>query len=130
MDVLFGTQLGGGTDINRAVGYCRQLITRPAQTIFVLISDLIEGGVAEQLLRRTAEMLSAGVTMVCLLALSDDGSPCYDEQLAAMMTSLGAPAFACTPDQFPDLMAAAIERRDIPAWAAQEGIVTATAGPA
>lgn len=124
VDVLFGTQLGGGTDINRAVGYCRQLITRPAQTIFVLISDLIEGGVAEQLLRRTAEMLSSGVTMVCLLALSDDGSPCYDEQLAAQMTSLGAPSFACTPDLFPDLMAAAIQRRDLRDWAARHDIVT------
>lgn len=124
VDVLFGTQLGGGTDINRAVGYCRQLITRPAQTIFVLISDLIEGGVAEQLLRRTAEMLSSGVTMVCLLALSDDGSPCYDEQLAGQMTSLGAPSFACTPDLFPDLMAAAIQRRDLRDWAARHDIVT------
>ena len=82
VDVLFGTQLGGGTDINRAVTYCRQRITRPAQTIFVLISDLYEGGVAESLLRQTAELIASGVTMVCLLALSDQGSPCYDEKLA------------------------------------------------
>jgi Mg-chelatase subunit ChlD len=123
VDVLFGTQLGGGTDINRAVGYCQRLITRPSQTIFVLISDLIEGGVEEQLLRRTAEIIGAGTTMICLLALSDDGAPCYDEGLAAKMSSLGAPAFACTPDLFPDLMAAAIQKRDIATWAARHEIV-------
>lgn len=124
VDVLFGTQLGGGTDINRAVRYCRQHITRPAQTIFVLISDLFEGGVEEELLRQTAEMISGGVTMVCLLALSDGGASCYDEKLAAQMTALGAPSFACTPDLFPDLMATAIQKRDIGAWAARHEVVT------
>lgn len=128
VDVLFGTQLGGGTDINRAVGYCQRLITRPSQTIFVLISDLIEGGVEEQLLRRTAEIIGAGTTMICLLALSDGGSPCYDEGLAAKMSSLGAPAFACTPDLFPDLMAAAIQKRDIATWAARHDIVVRASG--
>ncbi|MFZ5832010.1 MAG: VWA domain-containing protein [Planctomycetota bacterium] len=123
VDVLFGTQLGGGTDINRAVGYCQQLMTRPSQTIFVLISDLIEGGVEEQLLRRTAEIVGAGATMICLLALSDDGAPCYDERLAARMSALGAPSFACTPDLFPDLMAHAIQKRDIATWAARHEIV-------
>jgi Mg-chelatase subunit ChlD len=124
VDVLFGTQLGGGTDINRAVGYCQTLINRPNQTIFVLISDLIEGGVAEQLLRRTTEIAQSGVTMICLLALSDQGAPCYDESLAAKMSALGAPSFACTPDLFPSLMAAAIQRRDINQWAAANEIVS------
>ncbi len=123
VDVLFGTQLGGGTDINRAVGYCQGLITRPNQTIFVLISDLIEGGVEEQLLRRTAEIVGSGATMLCLLALSDSGSPCYDEGLAAKMTALGASAFACTPDVFPDLMATVIRKGDIANWAARHEIV-------
>jgi hypothetical protein len=123
VDVLFGTQLGGGTDINGAVGYCQKLITRPAQTIFVLISDLIEGGVAEQLLRRTTELVQSGVTMICLLALSDQGAPCYDQRLAAQMSALGAPAFACTPDLFPGLMAAAIQKRDLTDWAARNDVV-------
>lgn len=123
VDVLFGTQLGGGTDINGAVGYCQKLITRPSQTIFVLISDLIEGGVAEQLLRRTTELVQSGVTMICLLALSDQGAPCYDQRLAAQMSALGAPAFACTPDLFPGLMAAAIQKRDLSDWAARNDVV-------
>ena len=124
VDLLFGTQLGGGTDINGAVAYCREHITRPAQTIFVLVSDLYEGGVSEGLLRQTAELISSGVTMICLLALSDQGSPCYDEKLASQMTALGAPSFACTPELFPSLMAAAIKKEDIAAWAARNEIVT------
>ena len=55
VDVLFGTQLGGGTDINRALAYCQGLITRPADTIFVLISDLYEGGDRDEMLRRVAD---------------------------------------------------------------------------
>jgi Mg-chelatase subunit ChlD len=113
VDVLFGTQLGGGTDINRAVAYGQQLITRPRDTIFVLISDLYEGGVRDEMLRRVAAMLSAGVQVIVLLALSDEGAPDYDRENAAALAALGVPAFACTPDVFPELMAAAVERRDL-----------------
>ena len=59
VDVLFGTQLGGGTDINRAVTYCQRLITRPASTIFILVSDLYEGGDRDEMLRRMAAMTAA-----------------------------------------------------------------------
>ncbi|HEY5989159.1 MAG TPA: VWA domain-containing protein [Streptosporangiaceae bacterium] len=116
VEVLFGTQLGGGTDINRAVAYCQRLVTRPASTIFILISDLFEGGSKDELLRRVAAMTTAGVQVIALLALSDDGAPAYDHENAAALAGLGVPAFACTPDAFPDLMAAAIERRDIGEW--------------
>lgn len=127
VDILFAVQLGGGTDINRAVGYCASRITRPTDTIFVLISDLFEGGVEEELVRRTETLLRAGVTVIVLLALSDRGRPSFDHDLAAKLAGLGAPAFACTPDQFPGLMAAAIERRDLTAWAGEAGITTAAA---
>jgi Mg-chelatase subunit ChlD len=113
VEVLFGTQLGGGTDINRAIAYSQTLITRPRDTIFVLISDLYEGGIRQQMLSRVASMLSAGVQVIVLLALSDDGAPSYDHEHAAALAELGAPAFACTPDAFPDLMAAAIQRHDL-----------------
>ncbi|GAB3155219.1 VWA domain-containing protein [Micromonospora sonneratiae] len=119
VEVLFGTQLGGGTDINRAIGYCQGLITRPRDSIFVLISDLYEGGVRAEMLRRVSSLVSAGVQVVVLLALSDEGAPAYDRQNAAALAALGVPAFACTPDAFPDLMAAAIERRDLQAFAEQ-----------
>ncbi|MFG1956461.1 VWA domain-containing protein [Nonomuraea sp. NPDC049028] len=117
VELLFGTQLGGGTDINRAIAYSQGLITRPANSIFILISDLYEGGVRQEMLRRVAAMTQAGVQVIVLLALSDEGAPFYDHENAAALAAMGVPAFACTPDAFPDLMAAAIERRDIAQWA-------------
>lgn len=127
VDVLFGVQLGGGTDINRAMAYCQGLVRQPAETVFVLISDLYEGGIAEEMLRRSAEIVDSGATMVALLALSDSGAPSYDADHAAALAAIGVPAFACTPDLFPDLMAAAIDRRDLSQWAAANDIVTAHA---
>ncbi|MGW7351726.1 VWA domain-containing protein [Streptomyces sp. Z26] len=114
VDVLFGTQLGGGTDINRALAYCQSQITRPAETVVVLISDLYEGGIRDEMLKRVAAMKGAGVQFVTLLALSDEGAPAYDREHAAALAALGAPAFACTPDLFPEIMAAAIEKRPLP----------------
>ncbi|CAL9546732.1 VWA domain-containing protein [Streptomyces sp. R1] len=114
VDVLFGTRLGGGTDINRALAYCQSRITRPADTVVVLISDLYEGGIRDEMLRRVAAMKSAGVEFVALLALSDEGTPAYDRDHAASLAALGAPAFGCTPDLFPEVMAAALERRPLP----------------
>jgi len=121
VDVLFGVQLGGGTDINRALAYCQEQIQRPADTILVLISDLIEGGIREEMLRRAGSMAAGGTQVIALLALSDEGAPVYDHDNAAALAGLGIPAFACTPDRFPDLMAAAIERRDLTAWADAAG---------
>ncbi|ROQ66670.1 VWA domain containing CoxE-like protein [Streptomyces sp. 840.1] len=114
VDVLFGTQLGGGTDINRALAYCQSQITRPADTVVVLISDLYEGGIRDEMLKRVAAMKASGVQFVTLLALSDEGAPAYDRDHATALAALGAPAFACTPDLFPEVMAAAIEKRPLP----------------
>jgi len=114
VDVLFGTQLGGGTDINRALAYCQSQITRPTETVVVLISDLYEGGIRDEMLKRVAAMKASGVQFVALLALSDEGAPAYDREHAAALAALGAPAFACTPDLFPEIMAAAIEKRPLP----------------
>jgi Mg-chelatase subunit ChlD len=117
VDVLFGTQLGGGTDINQAIAYCQGLVTRPRDTIFVLISDLYEGGDAASMLSRLGALRAAGVSVVALLALSDEGAPSYDAANAAALAALGIPAFACTPDAFGDLLALAIDGGDIAAWA-------------
>ncbi|MDP5135043.1 VWA domain-containing protein [Rheinheimera baltica] len=128
VDVLFGVQLGGGTDINRAVGYCQSLVREPRNTILILISDLYEGGVENNLLQRANELVQSGVQFITLLALSDEGAPSYDHQLAAKLAALGVPSFACSPDQFPMMMAAAIRREDVGLWAAQQGIVPVRAG--
>ena len=127
VDVLFGVQLGGGTDIAQAIGYCQQLVTRPADTVLVLVSDLFEGGNVALLHDRVAALTQAGVTVVVLLALSDEGAPAYDHAMAAVFAELGVPSLACTPDAFPDLLAAALERRDVGRWANEHGLHTAVA---
>lgn len=128
VEVLFGTQLGGGTDICRALTYCQGLVRQPRDTILVLITDLYEGGNQQELLKRAASLVAAGVQVVTLLALDDRGAPGFSHQLAAAFAGLGIPCFACTPDLFPNLMAAAIQRRDIIQWAAAQGIVVAQPG--
>jgi VWA domain containing CoxE-like protein len=124
VDVLFGTQLGGGTDINRALNYCHGLVRQPQETILVLISDLYEGGNQTEMRKRAVAIVASGVQLITLLALNDDGAPCFDRDNASFFASLGSPAFACTPDRFPDLMAAALSRQELSLWAAQSGLMT------
>jgi Mg-chelatase subunit ChlD len=125
VELLFGTQLGGGTDINRALAYCEGVITRPLQTILVLITDLYEGGNGPEMLARAATLVERGVQVICLVSLSDAGAPSYNATYASKLAALGVATFACTPDQFPDLMAAALSKQDLELWAAKNGIVTA-----
>lgn len=121
--MFFSHRLGAGTDINDALAYCQTLIKQPTETIRVLISDLFEGGVEADLIKRAASLVAGGTQFVALLALSDDGAPAYDHRIAGELSALGVPSFACTPDLFPSMLAAALERRDLTAWAALQGIV-------
>jgi len=75
VEVLFGVQLGGGTDINQAIAYCADKIERPSKAHLVLISDLYEGGNAEEMVARVGRLIGLGVNVIVLLALSDDGRP-------------------------------------------------------
>lgn len=123
VELLFGVQLGGGTDIHAALTYCKQIITKPLDTVLVLITDLYEGGNELEMRKKMAELVASGVQLVVLLALNDDGAPSYDHNNAQYLSNLGVPVFACTPDKFPDLMAAALSKQDISLWAAREDLV-------
>ena len=120
VDMLFGVQLGGGTDINKSVAYCQTLIENPRKTIFILISDLYEGGVRKGLLRRLNEMHQDGVKVITLLALTDLGKPDYDENLGKEISKLGIACFACTPDRLPDLVASALKGKDLMAFGKED----------
>lgn len=109
VDLLFGFQLGGGTDIRQSVAYCEQWIENPKKTLFFLISDLAEGGNRAGLLRSLAGMKEAGVTVVCLLAIADGGKPYYDASMAEKVAALSIPCFACSPERLPDLLERAIK---------------------
>lgn len=116
VDLLFGTQLGGGTDIHKALTYCESQITRPGDTVMILVSDLCEGGNLPGMLKTAARLKESGVQLIALLALSDEGKPWYDKNNAARFAAMDIPVFACTPDRFPDLMAAALAKRDLSLW--------------
>lgn len=113
VDMLFGVQLGGGTDINRAVKYCQEFIHDPKKTLFILITDLYEGGNQRELIRRMGEMAESGVRAMCMLALSDSGVPCYDEGLAKNLRNLGVPCFGCTPKMLPRVMEASLKGQSL-----------------
>src|SRR5206468_610017 len=68
VELLFGVQLGGGTDINRALAYTQGLVERPRDTVVVLISDLFEGGDVDEMLARARALVDGRVTVVALLA--------------------------------------------------------------
>lgn len=127
VDLAFGVQLGGGTDIATAVAYCRRLVTSPADSVLVVVSDLFEGGSPSLLVERMAEFVRAGTTVVVLLALSDQGAPAYDHGIAAALADVGVVSLACTPSAFPELFAAALEGRDVGQWANEHGLHTAAA---
>lgn len=98
VEVLFAARLGGGTDINRAVAYAQdRLIEQPARTMFLLITDLFEGGDADSLVARLAALVESGARVLVLLALTDAGTPSYDHALAARVAAVGASCFGCTP---------------------------------
>ncbi len=113
VDMLFGVQLGGGTDINKSVAYCEPFIEEPAKTLFILITDLFEGGNEAQLVRRLQEMKESGVRVICLLALSDSGIPSFDSRLAGKLSGIGIPCFGCTPQRLPELVEGAIRGDDL-----------------
>lgn len=119
VDLLFGVQLGGGTDIARALTYCQGIITRPQDTVLVLVTDLYEGGNEQEMRKRFASIVASGVQLIVLPALNDDGAPSYDKSHAEFLATLGIPTFACTPDKFPELMAAALSKQDIGMWVSQ-----------
>ncbi|WP_420800394.1 VWA domain-containing protein [Paenibacillus piscarius] len=122
VDMLFGIQLGGGTDINKSVKYCEQFIEEPKKTLFIIISDLYENGNQAGLVRRMRELRESGVRTMTLLALSDEGKPYYDERLAAQLSRDGTPCFACTPAKLPVLVEGALKGQDLGELAKRLGL--------
>jgi VWA domain containing CoxE-like protein len=114
VDVLFTAQLGGGTDIHRAVAYAQDhFIERPEKTLLLLISDLYEGGDRPGLLARMRQLVDSRVKVVCLLALSDSGRPSYDHGTAAELGALGIPCFGCTPKLLPAVIERVMKGQDL-----------------
>lgn len=99
VETLMKVQLGGGTNIGKALQYAASLITNPRKTIVVLITDFYEGGSTNQLLTVTRQLVESGVNLLGLAALDEQAHPQYDRELAQRMVNLGASVAAMTPGE-------------------------------
>lgn len=120
-ELLFGIQLGGGTHIGKALTYCAQCVSRPSDTVMILITDLYEGASPEMMYERAEQLVQSGVKLICLLALNDEGRPAYHQKTAQQFANLNIPTFGCSPERFPELMGCALSGGDLVQWASQQG---------
>ncbi len=104
VDVLLSVQLGGGTDITKALEYCTGLVREPARTIVVLITDFYEGRPEQDLIRVVRRLVDANVRMVGLGALGYDAQPQYNRQTAAKLRKEGMDILICTPEKLAEAM--------------------------
>jgi hypothetical protein len=114
VDLLFGVQLGGAEDYWKATCYCERFMHTPAKTLYILLADLHDTSPNEsRFVKRMEFLLESGVKAVTLLAISDQGQPSFNENLAEKLARLGMPCFGCTPDRLPDLLAAVLKGNDL-----------------
>lgn len=109
VETLMKIQLGGGTDIGKAVHYGAGLVENPKNTIVILISDFYEGGSVPFLLNQIKGLVESGVTVLGLAALDRRGQPSYDRDLAKKMANLGMHIAAMTPGELAAWLAARIK---------------------
>ena len=120
VDLLFGIQLGGAEDYWMATRYCEQFMHTPAKTLYILLADLYDTSSHEaKFVKKMEELLEGGLKAVTLLAISDQGKPSYNHDLAKKLTNLGMPCFGCSPDRLPDLLAAVLKGQDLQQFANQ-----------
>lgn len=100
LETLLSVQLGGGTDIGRAVSYCERFVENPERTVFALVSDFGEGAPPRALYAAVARLAEARTRMIGLAALDDSGHAAYDHEVAARLADLGMHIAAMTPDRF------------------------------
>ena len=120
VDLLFGIQLGGAEDYWKATCYCERFMHTPAKTLYVLLADLHDTSPnTKRFIKKMEFLLESGVKAVGLLAISDQGTPSYNESLAQTLAKMGMPCFGCTPERLPELLAGVLRGHDLKALAAK-----------
>jgi hypothetical protein len=120
VDLLFGIQLGGAEDYWMATRFCERFMHTPARTLYILLADLYDTSPNEaRFVKRMEELLAGGLKAVTLLAISDQGKPSFNENLAKKLANLGMPCFGCSPDHLPDLLTAVLKGQDLKRFAAE-----------
>ncbi|MFD0683375.1 VWA domain-containing protein [Actinomadura fibrosa] len=109
-ELLMKVQLGGGTDIARAVSYGAGLVDNPRRAIVAVISDFYEGGDPERLVREVKALVEQGTQVLGLAALDEDANPSYDRNMGQRLADVGAHVGAMTPGQLAQFVAERIGR--------------------
>lgn len=123
VDLLFGVQLGGAEDYWMATSYCERFMHTPAKTLYILLADLWDTSPHEKrFVQKMEHLLASGVKAVGLLAISDQGKPAHNPQLAEKLAKLGMPCFGCTPNRLPDLLETVLKGRDLNKFAQTAGL--------
>ena len=122
VDLLFGIQLGGAEDYWKATCYCERFMHTPAKTLYVLLADLHDTSPnTKRFIAKMEFLLESGIKAIGLLAISDQGTPSYNEPLAETLAKLGMPCFGCTPERLPDLIAGVLRGNDLKVLATKFG---------
>jgi hypothetical protein len=118
VDLLFGIQLGGAEDYWMATKFCEQFMHTPKRTLYILLADLYDTSPNEaKFVRKMEELLAGGIKAIGLLAISDRGTPSFNERLARKLGEMGMPCFGCTPERLPDLLEASLKGDDLSRFA-------------
>ncbi|TWT34368.1 VWA domain-containing protein [Blastopirellula retiformator] len=118
VDLLFGVQLSGAEDYWMATSYCERFMHTPDKTLYIVLGDLYDTSPNEnRFVRKMEALLEGGLKAVGLLAISDQGQPSFNENLANKLAKLGMPCFACTPNHLPDMLEAVLRGNDLKKFA-------------
>jgi Mg-chelatase subunit ChlD len=105
VETIMKVQLGGGTDIGKAMAYAAGLIENPRRAIVVLVTDFYEGAPEHRLTSTTRQLCESGATVLGLAALDSRAEPNYDKHMAQKLVNLGAHVGAMTPGELAEWVA-------------------------
>ncbi len=111
VEILMSVQLGGGTNIGQALGYCESLIENPHRTVLALVSDFCEGAQPSVLLNTCRRLREGGVRLLGLASLDQTATPTYDHQMAERLAETGMEIAALTPRHFAEWLAKVVNSR-------------------
>jgi hypothetical protein len=127
VDLLFGVQLGGAEDYWKATCYCERFMHTPDKTLYVLLADLHDTSPnTKRFVKKMEFLLESGVKAIGLLAISDQGTPSYNQSLAETLAKMGMPCFGCTPERLPELLAGVLRGGDLKVLATRLGATNST----
>jgi Mg-chelatase subunit ChlD len=105
VELLMKVQLGGGTNIGKAMTYGAGLIDNPRRAIVAVITDFYEGGLAHELVWAVRALVEQGTCVLGMAALDEDVNPSYDRDMAQRLANVGAHIGAMTPGQLAEFVA-------------------------